>query len=369
MAKQKRKMTRAQAAKLRKKQRRRKIILLVAEVVVLIVLLAALFVISKYDKIQQMVFQDGDIQSNVKQEGYTTVALFGGDSRQGGLEEGTHSDCIIIAAVDHESKKVRMVSVYRDTLLDQTDGALKKANNAYFVGGPKQAINMLNLNLDLDIEDYVTVDFKALADAIDLLGGIEIDIQPEEIQYINKFMDETASLTDNSAHYIQDSGPQLLNGVQATTYARIRSTAGGDFTRTERQRLVIEKMVEKAKQSDIGTLNKVIDEVFPQVSTSFSLTDALSLAKSMLSYEMDGSEGFPSANQPARLSGSARGDVIVPVDLEYNVEELHDFLFPGESYSPSEKVKEISANIVNETGFVREEPEEDTDSGEEGSGQ
>lgn len=263
MKKQKRKMTKAQAAKLRKKRKRRRIILLVIEVLVLLLLLGALYLVSKYDKIQKKSFKDGDIKTNKgidsKQDGYTTLALFGGDSREGALEEGTHADCIIIASIDNKTKKVKMVSVYRDTLLDQTDGALKKANNSYFQGGPKQAINMLNKNLDLQITDYVTVDFKALVDSIDMLGGIELEVKPEEIQYINEFLAETAQVTKTKPHYVQNSGVQLLDGAQATTYARIRSTAGGDFTRTERQRLVIEKIVEKAQKSSIGTLTKIVE--------------------------------------------------------------------------------------------------------------
>ena len=164
-----------------------------------------------------------------------------------------------------------MVSVYRDTLLDLSEGTYQKCNAAYSYGGPVMAINMLNMNLDLDIEDYVTVDFGAIADAIDLLGGVEIDVKEEEIQYINKYINETARSAGKEAHRVEKSGLQLLDGSQATTYARIRSTAGGDFTRTERQRLVIEKMFDKALKADLGTINAIIDKVFPQVSTSFTL--------------------------------------------------------------------------------------------------
>ena len=126
-----------------------------------------------------------------------------------------------------------MVSVYRDTLLDLSDGTYQKCNAAYSYGGPVTAINMLNMNLDLDIEDYVTVDFGAIADAIDLLGGVEIDVKEEEVQYLNKFLGETARSAGKEAHPVEQSGVQLLDGTQATTYARIRSTAGGDFTRTK----------------------------------------------------------------------------------------------------------------------------------------
>lgn len=163
---------------------------------ILAVLLAVGYVILKYDKFQVTSFDEGDIKVNegANQEGYTTVALFGGDSREGQLEEGTHADCIIVATIDNQTKEVKMVSVYRDTLTEQMNGEIKKANNAYFTGGPQDAINMLNKNLDLDIQNYVTVDFKALADTVDLLGGIEVDIKEEEVQYMNEFLEETAQV-------------------------------------------------------------------------------------------------------------------------------------------------------------------------------
>lgn len=167
-------------------------------------------------------------------EGYTNVALFGIDSRSGELEIGTRSDCIIVASLNNKTKEIRMISVYRDTILDIKDGQLQKCNAAYSFGGPTQAINMLNKNLDLDIQDYATVDFAAIANAIDLLGGVEIDLKQEEIAPLNKFVKETARVAGKKAHTVSQPGLQQLDGVQATTYARIRSTAGGDFTRTER---------------------------------------------------------------------------------------------------------------------------------------
>ena len=253
---------------------------MLAEIVILAVLLAVGYVILKYDKFQVTSFDEGDIKVNegANQEGYTTVALFGGDSREGQLEEGTHADCIIVATIDNQTKEVKMVSVYRDTLTEQMNGEIKKANNAYFTGGPQDAINMLNKNLDLDIQNYVTVDFKALADTVDLLGGIEVDIKEEEVQYMNEFLEETAQVAGKEAKFIEHSGNQLLDGSQAVTYARIRSTAGGDYTRTERQRLVLEKIFDKVLHTKLGTINKIIDEVFPQVSTSFSLKNLIGLA-------------------------------------------------------------------------------------------
>ena len=195
-----------------------------------------------------------------------------------------------------------MVSVYRDTLLDLSEGTYQKCNAAYSYGGPVLAINMLNMNLDLDIQDYVTVDFGAIADAVDLLGGIEIEVTEEELPYINQYIPETANSAGKAANLLQSAGLQKLDGTQATTYARIRSTAGGDFTRTERQRLVIEKMFEKAKGADIGTLNKIIDKVFPQVSTSFTLPEILKYASAYSEYKLVGNMGFPEDKYTDMLS-------------------------------------------------------------------
>lgn len=296
-------------------------------------------------------------------EGYTNVALFGIDSRSGELEIGTRSDCIIVASLNNKTKEIRMISVYRDTILDIKDGQLQKCNAAYSFGGPTQAINMLNKNLDLDIQDYATVDFAAIANAIDLLGGIEIDLKPEEIAPLNKFVKETARVAGKKAHTVSEAGLQQLDGVQATTYARIRSTAGGDYARTERQRLVIQKLFEKVIKTNLGTINEIIDTVFPQVSTSFTLNEIIGLASGMTKYELGDSAGFP-FDKTDGISYQSAGSVVVPVGLAENVEQLHEFLYPKEEQTGvSETVEQISQDISYITGVIRtpeydEEPEE-----------
>lgn len=323
------------------------------------VLIAALFmfgviyVYAKWSKIDTKAIKAEDIVINeeVKKnknvdlgDGFTNVALFGVDSRDGDLGEGNRTDCIIVASLNNKTKEIKMVSVYRDTLLDLSEGTYQKCNAAYSYGGPVLAINMLNMNLDLDIQDYVTVDFGAIADAVDLLGGIEIEVTEEELPYINQYIPETANSAGKAANLLQSAGLQKLDGTQATTYARIRSTAGGDFTRTERQRLVIEKMFEKAKMADIGTLNAIIDKVFPQVSTSFSLPEILKYASAYSEYKLTGNMGFPEDKYTDMLSEI--GSVVVPDDLTSNVAKLHEFLFGTVGYSPSSTVQTVSANIA-----------------------
>ena len=250
-----------------------------------------------------------------------------------------------MASLNNETKEIKMVSVYRDTLLDLSEGTYQKCNAAYSYGGPVTAINMLNMNLDLDIEDYVTVDFGAIADAIDLLGGIELDITDEEAGYLNEFLQETADSAGKEAHFLDKGGHLLLDGVQATTFARIRSTAGGDFTRTERQRIVIEKMFEKAMTADLGTINSIIDKVFPQVSTSFTLQEILMYASAYSEYTLGENTGFPIDKTTDTISGL--GSIVIPQDLTSNVVKLHEFLFGTTDYTPSSTVQRINGNIIS----------------------
>lgn len=352
--------------KKRKSRRKKRTVILVLEVLVLSLLLGTVYVMAKYNKFQTVTIDTDDIEINdgIEQEGYTTVALFGGDSRDGQLEEGTHADTMIIVSIDNKTKEIRMASIYRDTLLKQEDGDYSKANYAYFHGGPKEAINMLNRNLDLDIQNYVTVDFKALVDTIDLLGGLNIEIKEEEVENINEYLQETADVAGTEANFIERAGEQHLDGAQAVTYARIRSTAGGDYTRTERQRLVIQKLFEKAVKTNLSTINEIIDTVFPQVSTSFSLKELIGLASGMTRYTLGENTGFPVDKTDGNYG--SWGSIVVPLGLEENVRDLHEFLYPNETdYTVSEKVKSISGDISYLTGVVRPSDLDSEDSGDE----
>lgn len=331
---------------------------------------AGIYVMAKWNKIdtQEIKAEDLIINEEVKQnkeidlgDGYTNVALFGVDSRDGNLGKGNRTDCIIVASLNNETKEIKMVSVYRDTLLDLSEGTYQKCNAAYSYGGPVMAVNMLNMNLDLDIQDYVTVDFGAIADAIDLLGGIEIDVTDEEAYYISEYLQETADSAGKEAHFLDYGGHLLLDGAQATTYARIRSTAGGDFTRTERQRLVIEKMFEKAMTADLGTINAIVDAVFPQVSTSFTLQEVLTYASAYNQYTLGDNMGFPADNTTDTLS--ELGSVVIPQDLVSNVTQLHEFLFGTTDYTPSSTVQTINANIINTVNSASSASSSDSDEG------
>ena len=293
--------------------------------------------------------------------GYLNVALFGLDSRDDGLGEGNRSDTIMIASLNRETLEVKISSVYRDTLLEQKDGTLDKANAAYSYGGPEDAIALLNRNLDMDIEHYVAVNFNALIDVIDAVGGIEIDVQKEELSYICGYATEIMKVTGKMSPGVTEPGRQVLNGVQATAYARIRGTLGDDFRRTERQRDVLTRIVEKLQSASIMQLNAVIDQIFPEVSTNFTLAEILDYAQDAFEYKLGETIGFPFDKTTDTLSNI--GSVVIPVTLEDNVKKLHQFLFgDSEGYMVPSAVSSISDKIVAKAG----DREADTDESSQG---
>lgn len=354
-------------------------IALALEVIVLAIVAGAYFAIDTFDKkieqiqVHEIAHEDLAINEGINeaQKGYTTIALFGIDARSTtSMAEGNRSDSIMIASINNETKDVKIVSVYRDTLLEIQDGSgiTSKVNAAYSYGGPELAIKTLNANLDLEISEFVTVNFLALTQVIDDLGGIVIDVEPNELPMLNAAITEQIGVTGIYSDGVFETGDILLNGTQATAYARIRSTDQGDITRTERQRDVISKIIAKAKKSDISTVNKIIDDVFPNVYTSIDKKEMLDLIKSVFDYQLGETTGFPFAQAP--YDDPVKGALLVPGDLTSNVSALHLFLFETENYTPTQNVQAISSKLSNETG-VREMPIEIKPyiAGEKGNGE
>lgn len=352
-----------------KKRRKRKVVIVGVEILILLGALAFIWVNGKMDKLNTDVsFKGQDVRVELPKETkdvlgeYTTIALFGLDNREGNSYNSGNSDVIMVARIDKETKEVRLVSVYRDTFLKMADldnvGAYSKANAAYAVGGPEQAVRMLNTNLDLDIQEYVSFDFSAVAEAVDILGGVEIEVTEAEVVHLNNYCKETSKVTGKGYTPLPGAGTYTLNGVQAVSYGRIRYTAGDDFKRTERQRLVVEKMVEQALSSGMGTINELIDVVFPKIKTSLSKTEILSLAADAFNYKLGENAGFPfdKKNEVVSISyQKGRQDCVIPADLASNVKQLHDFLFGTTSYQVTDSVQGISDEIEYRTGIGREE--------------
>ena len=351
----------------RKKNKKGKMVLLICEVCVLLVAIVGLLAIWKLtDKktgIQKYRIEEPEVNSEVKHrfetdltlQKYTNIALFGVDARNGVLEKGTRTDTIMICCINNETGDIRLTSVYRDTYLNLGNDTYNKCNAAYAKGGYEQAINMLNMNMDLYITDFVTVGFEGVIKTIDALGGVEIDVQQNEISHLNNYQASMYCTEENPNNFttnyvaVTDPGLQTFSGYQALAYCRIRYTAGNDFRRTERQREVLKQILEKAKKASPTTLSNVAKEVMPLVATSLDIEDILAMAGNVTRYNIGETKGFPFADHITTGKIPGAGDSVIPITLEENVILLHEYLYPGVEYSPSEDVINYSNKIRNDT--------------------
>lgn len=350
-------MSRAERRKEEKQRKNRalkiflRIILVIIIIIVILLGVAFAFVNSKFSKMQQVDINEEDLgiseETKENLSGFRNIALFGVDSRDNNLDKGNRSDCIIIASINQETGEVRLVSVYRDTYVEIEGHGLDKITHAYSYGGPELALKTLNKNLDLNITEFVTVNFDAVADAVNALGGITIDVEQNEIQYLNSYLDETAKVTGLDTSRVTKAGKQTLDGVQAVAYSRIRYTAGGDYKRTERMRTVIEAMFDKIKTKSIGEINEFADEILPKIYTNINVGEVLGLIPTALNFKISDSIGWPYETKGITLDRWYG----VPVTLESNVVDLHKEVFGEEDYTASSDVKNISDKIINKTGY------------------
>lgn len=362
-----------------KKMRRRKIIFGI-EITVLLILSGILFVYAwinrSMDKMNQDTLDSSQIQINSEvkantdlsqMSGTQVIALVGVDARgvEGSeLAESMNSDTIILCCIDHDKQEIRMVSIMRDTWMNMakyTDEYYEfdKANSAYNRGGPESMLSMLNTNLDFALTDYVTVNFKALADAIDVLGGLDIEMTNAECVHANNYnreVSEAQGVEYEAIPYDEDLGDDYsevrhVSGALATSYARIRYGGGDDAKRTSRQRIVINLMVQKLKQNPTK-IPEILDKVMGNVSTSLTKNEILELGMHAVTYTMGISYAYPFQLCYGENVVNALGeDVVIPVTLEFNVRELHEYLYPGLSYEPSAAVTEYSDYIARKSGY------------------
>ncbi|MCR4990120.1 MAG: LCP family protein [Lachnospiraceae bacterium] len=289
-----------------------------------------------------------------KYNGRFNVAFFGVDSREGELGKGTRSDSIMICSIDMQTHEVKLISVFRDTYLNLGNDSYNKCNSAYALGGPEQALSMLNVNTDLYITDYVTVGFRGLIDAVDSLGGIDINVTDDEVVYLNDYAMMMSQELEIPYTPIEGPGMQTLNGLQSTAYCRIRYTAGSDFKRAQRQRDVLTAMLLKAKNVSFSNLSDAVTAIMPNVSTSLSVDDFLKMMSVASDYEVTVSDGFPFEGMRSGGTIGAKGSCVVPTDLAKNVKYLHEILFDNSDYEPSESIQKYSEKIKADTnGFLQ----------------
>lgn len=331
-------------------------ILIVIIVIILGIVIAGYsFIHSKLNKMQTEHIDKTAIgiseEAKDSLKGYRNIALLGIDSRADDYGTGNRSDCIMIASINEKTKKVKLISVYRDTYVYVTENGTKKLDkitHAYSYGGAQNTLKSLNEALDLNITEYVTVNFDAVIAAVNALNGVQIDITNEELKYINDYIDATSQSSGVSSSHLTKSGKQTLDGVQAVAYSRIRYTAGGDYKRTERMRTVVMAMMSKAKTLNIGQLNKLADTILPRISKNIENNDIIALIPSVMSFDITESLGWP--YDVKGISTTAWYGV--PVTLESNVVRLHKELFKQEDYEVSDAVKEMNEAIIKKTGYT-----------------
>ena len=342
-----------------KRRRIRNLPLLIAEICVLLISVGIMYVVvTATDEVEhkdidreQIIINEEVKETHKKEErqqiskGYRNIALFGVDARDGQLGRGTRSDSIIIASINQDTQEIKLVSVFRDTFLNLSNDTYNKCNAAYAQGGPEQAISMLNTNLDLDITDYVTVGFGGLIDSVDALGGIEMEITEVEISHLNNYQLTMSEELGVDYIPVEHSGKQLLNGMQATAYCRIRYTKGDDFKRAERQRNVLTAMMEKAKKASVSSLTEMVNAILPEVETSLGVNEIISVLGSVSGYNVIASDGFPFEDNRTGANVGSKGSCVIPDDLEENVVELHALLYPEAEYQPSRQVRNIIVEI------------------------
>ena len=268
--------------------------------------------------------QDVEDKLSKYDDSITNIALFGIDASDGGVGR---SDSIMIATIDTHNKKLKLTSIMRDSYVNIDGHGLDKINHAYAFGKAELAIKTLNENFDLNISEFAAVNFSTLPKIIDKLGGIELDIDLEELQYINGYISDLNGINNTSVSPISSTGLQHVNGTQAMAYCRIRYTSGGDYKRTERHREVLSKMFEKILSMSPTSYPSLLNEILPMISTSLSASEIMDLGNEVLKV---GSTSLEQERFP--LDGYCEGQMIGGVyyltfDKETTVNQLHDYIF------------------------------------------
>lgn len=294
------------------------------------------------------------INEETKQElkGYRNIALLGIDSRADDYGLGNRSDCMMIASINQETNEIKLISVYRDTyvyVMENGTKRLDKITHAYSYGGAQNTLKSLNEAMDLNITEFVTVNFDAVIAAVDSLGGVYIDIDNSEIKYINDYIDATSQSSGIKSTHVTKTGRQKLDGVQAVAYSRIRYTSGGDYKRTERMRTVVEAMLSKAKTLGVSQLNSFADTILPKIRTNISSGDIWGLVPKLAAFKVTNSIGWPYETKGITLDRWYG----VPVTLESNVIKLHKEAFGQDDYELPETVKEMNNAIIKKTGYSK----------------
>lgn len=254
------------------------------------------------------------------------IALFGLDSRMEKYE-AKHSDSIMILSLDKAHNKIKLSSIMRDTYVHIENHKNNKINTAYAYGGPELAVKTLNENFNMDIRDYVTVNFLGLSEIIDALDGVSMNVKENEIKEINKYMKEVAHLKNVTPTPIKKSGIQNLNGIQAVAYARIRHVGNGDFERTERQKLVLSEIIAKIQKQGIAKYPYLISKISPYIETSLSQKEILNLASELFNNNINAIDWYRFPIDQYCTPKIINKVWYLSTDIPITTEHIHKFIY------------------------------------------
>jgi len=275
------------------------------------------------------------------------IAIFGVDPDRRGSFTGL-SDTIMMITLDYYNEEIKITSFMRDSIVridrEGRDSVFTRQNHAYSYGGAQLAIQTMNRNYDLDIQDFMAINFDGFERVINRLGGITIDVQPNELAELNRVIDMTnREVGGTQARRVQRAGEQTLTGRQALAYSRIRRI-GGDSGRTDRNRIVMEQIITQLSQLNHAQLVALAYEFMPYVQTSFSIGQIVDTVSDFNTFRNAPISQFryPVEFANARVRGMS---LVRPITLEENVQKLMYFLYGVEDYEVSDTVREISQAI------------------------
>ncbi|HEY5561470.1 MAG TPA: LCP family protein [Clostridiaceae bacterium] len=293
---------------------------------------ANLYVKSHLSKIKIVIIPKDPISTGIDSStipakpNITNILLLGTDSREPKSDPG-RADSIIILAIDRDNKKIKMTSLMRDSLVTIEDHGNQKLTHAHAFGGPLLAIKTINQNYNLDITDYVEVNFFGLEKIIGYVGGIPINITNPEINAANTNLSETAVIEHKKAPFLIKPGMQILNGMQAVAYERIRYVGNADFQRTQRQRDVLNTLLKKLSTLAITSIPKAADTMFPYIETSLKTDDIMSLCTYILTNKVNQLEESKVPYDGLYKNQIVNGLDVLVWDKVATIARLHQFIY------------------------------------------
>lgn len=346
----------------RKKKKRKRTLLIVVIIVLVIAAICAIIAYIAYgklvttlDKVQNVSLanEDLDIDSGVARDlkDYRNILLLGIDTRAGESDDNCRSDACIVMSINKKTNEVNLISIVRDSYLDVEENGshvIDKLTHAHAYGGPVDTIRAVNRNLDLNVKEYIRVNWRTVADVVDNMGGVTVTIKDYEVNEMNKYIKDTNKSLKGDKTPIKKAGKQKLNGIQAVTYCRIRHVGNGDMERAQRMRTVIKGTYAKAKEMKLSELDKLANKTLPEINTSISSKSLAKLLLNFSKYEIKGSTGWPYNWDGATINGVSYD---VPITLKYNVEQLHEKMFGQKNYHPTDRVKKLSEQIAEKSGY------------------